>query len=72
MNGTSASTPHVTGAVALALALRPRLSYEKLLDLLWHTAKGLRYPPEQQGAGRINVEKMVHRLKHRTDEDRDE
>ena len=72
MSGTSAATPHVTGAVALALALRPRLSYEDLLDLLWQTAKDCSYHPEQQGAGRIDVEKMVRRLKRGTDEDRDE
>jgi subtilisin family serine protease len=63
MTGTSASTPHVTGAVALAVQLQPQLSYEELLDLLWKTAKGLHYSPEQQGAGRIDVDKMVHRLK---------
>jgi subtilisin len=63
MTGTSASTPHVVGAVALALQLQRDLSYEELLDLLWQTAKDLGYPPEQQGAGRINVKKMVRRLK---------
>jgi subtilisin len=62
MSGTSASTPHVTGTVALALQLRPNLSYEALLALLQHTAQVLSYPPEQQGAGRINVEQMVRRL----------
>ena len=57
MSGTSASTPHVTGAVALALQLRPRLSYKELWDLLRGTATDLGYPREQQGAGRINVKK---------------
>ena len=63
MSGTSASTPHVTGTVALAVQLRPQLSYEELLVLLWQTAKGLGYPPEWQGAGRINVKNMVQQLK---------
>jgi hypothetical protein len=63
MSGTSAATPHVTGAVALALQLRSNLSYEALLALLQHTAHGLPYPPEQQGAGRIDVEQLVNSLK---------
>ena len=46
----------------LALQLRPNISYEALLALLQHTAQVLSYPPEQQGAGRIDVEQMVHRL----------
>ena len=65
MSGTSAATPHVTGAVALALLLQSRLSYEDVLDLLGQTAKDLRYSPEQQGVGRIDVEEMVRRLKQK-------
>jgi subtilisin family serine protease len=64
MSGTSASTPHVTGAIALACQLQPGLSYEKLLALLRETTEDLGYAPERQGAGRINVEKLVHRLMH--------
>ena len=65
MSGTSASTPHVTGAIALACQLQPDLSYEELLALLQQTAEDLSYPREQQGAGRINVEKLVNRLMHK-------
>ena len=64
MSGTSASTPHVTGAVALAYQLQPGLSYEELLALLQETTEDLGYPLERQGAGRINVEELVHRLMH--------
>jgi subtilisin len=62
MSGTSASTPHVTGAIALVCQLQPGLSYEELLALLQETTEDLGYPLERQGAGRINVEKLVHRL----------
>jgi subtilisin len=62
MSGTSGSTPHVAGAIALACQLRPRLSYEEVLALLQETAEALGYPPEHQGAGRINVEKLVNML----------
>jgi len=44
----------------------------RCLPPLQHTAQVLSYPPEQQGAGRINVEEMVHSFSNRTDEDRDE
>ena len=37
-------------------------AYEEWLELLWQTAQGLGYLPEQQGAGRMNVEKMVPKL----------
>ena len=69
MSGTSASTPHVTGAIALACQLQPDLSYEEVLALLQETtddlmeASGSTCPSEQQGgAGRLNVTKLVNRL----------
>jgi subtilisin len=63
LTGTSAATPHVTGAVALALQLEPNLTYGGLWDLLQQTAKGLLgYLPGQQGAGRIDVCRMVQWL----------
>ena len=65
MSGTSGSTPHVTGAIALACQLQPGLSYEEVLTLLRETSEDLRYPREYQGAGRINVEKLVNMLMHK-------
>jgi len=69
MSGTSASTTHVTGAIALACQLQPDLSYEEVLALLQATtddlmeASGSTCPAEQQGgAGRLNVTKLVNRL----------
>jgi subtilisin family serine protease len=62
MSGTSASTPHVAGAVALACQLQPGLSYKELLALLRKTSEDLGYASVNQGAGRINVEKLVDRL----------
>ena len=65
MSGTSGSTPHVTGAIALACQLQPGLSYEDVLTLLRETSEDLRYSRESQGAGRINVEKLVNMLMHK-------
>jgi subtilisin family serine protease len=62
MSGTSASVPHVTGAIVLALQLQPDLAYDELLTLLRRTSRNTGYDAEEQGAGRINVEKLVKRL----------
>jgi subtilisin len=62
MSGTSASTPHVTGAIALACQWQPGISYEELLALVQDTAEDLGYQSRTQGAGRINVEKLVNLL----------
>jgi subtilisin family serine protease len=61
-SGTSQAAAHVTGAVALALQIQPSLSFTQLRSVLQTTAKNLGYPQEQQGAGRINVKKMVQQL----------
>src|SRR5262249_37343737 len=55
MSGASASTPHVTGAVALVLQLQRSVSYEMLLGLLRQTAVDLGSASSQQGGGRIDV-----------------
>jgi subtilisin len=61
-SGTSQAAAHVTGAVALALQIQPGLSFTQVRSVLQTTAKNLGYPQEQQGAGRINVKKMVQAL----------
>jgi subtilisin family serine protease len=61
-SGTSQAAAHVTGAVALALQLDPGLPFEEVRSVLQTTAVDLRYPATQQGAGRINVKKMVQAL----------
>lgn len=51
-SGTSMACPHVTGIVALLLALRPRLSGHQVAQILPRAAEPLReLTPEEQGAG---------------------
>jgi subtilisin len=52
-SGTSQAAAHVSGAVALALDLRPGLSFEEVRLCLQATA---------EGPGRINVKKLVQAL----------
>jgi subtilisin family serine protease len=52
-SGTSQAAAHVTGAVALALQLRPGLSFQQVRCVLQATA---------EGPGRINVDNMVQAL----------
>jgi hypothetical protein len=61
-SGTSQATAHVTGAVATALQVAHELSVEEIRALLHTTARDLGYPPEQQGAGLIAVDKMINKL----------
>jgi subtilisin family serine protease len=62
-SGTSQAAAHVTGAVALALQKDPGLSFGQVKHYLETTAKDLGYPPTQQGAGLINVKKMLQALR---------
>jgi subtilisin family serine protease len=57
--GTSQATAHVTAAVALALQRQPELSFKQVRSLLRATATNLGYEKQLQGAGRLNVRKMV-------------
>jgi subtilisin family serine protease len=61
-HGTSHAAAHVTGTLALALQLNPKLSLAQVRDLLKATAVDLRYPPNQQGAGRLDAMAMLHKL----------
>ncbi len=62
-SGTSQAAAHVTGALALALQIKPQMSFEEAVALLKGTARDLGEPVEQQGAGLIDVEAMIEALK---------
>jgi len=61
-NGTSQAAAHVTGAVGLALQLKPHLTFAEVRGLLQTTAQDLGFKSEEQGAGLINVQKMLETL----------
>ena len=62
-SGTSQAAAHVTGSSALALQREPELSFGQVRDLLRSTAFELACcEEEQQGAGLIDVEEMLHTL----------
>jgi subtilisin family serine protease len=61
-HGTSHAAAHVTGGLALALQLKPGLSFAQASDLLNTTAVDLGYPREKQGAGRLDVVNMLEAL----------
>lgn len=60
-NGTSASCPHVAGAAALVLSLRPDLSASQLAEILQASAddQGLPGKDPEYGYGRLNVFRAV-------------
>jgi subtilisin family serine protease len=60
-NGTSAACPHVAGAAALALTLRPDLSADQLADILMAAADDLGAPGKdiEYGYGRLNLLRVV-------------
>jgi subtilisin family serine protease len=60
-NGTSAACPHVAGAAALLLSMRPDLSADQMAEILQATADD-QGPPgrdSDQGYGRLNVLRAV-------------
>jgi subtilisin len=58
--GTSPAAAHVAGIAALALQLKPGLSFNQVRSLLQTTATVLPgYTQQQQGAGLINAKKMI-------------
>src|SRR5215211_1428035 len=60
-NGTSASCPHVAGAAALALTLRPDLSADQLADIVMAAADDQGAPGKdpEYGYGRLNLLRTV-------------
>jgi len=62
-SGTSQAVAHASGVVALALQCQPGLSFDRVVELLQSTARDLKYPPERQGAGLIDAQKMMQALK---------
>jgi subtilisin family serine protease len=60
-NGTSASCPHVAGAAALALTLRPDLSADQLAEVLESAADDQGAPGKdpEYGFGRLNLLRTV-------------
>ena len=61
-SGTSMATPHVTGLVALKLALKPSLKPSEVRQALKGAAFPIgtpSLPPEQQGAGLVDAAKLV-------------
>lgn len=61
-SGTSPAAAHVSGVLALALELRPQLSFEEAVDFLKVTARNLGYPATEQGAGLIDAAELVEAL----------
>lgn len=59
LSGTSMSTPIVTGAIALLLQKHPELKPDDIKYMLKLSCTDLKYPPNQQGWGLINVENLL-------------
>lgn len=60
-SGTSAATPHVSGAVALVLQKNPSLTPGEVKDLLLSTAKFLpSYNVYEQGSGRLDIASAIN------------
>jgi subtilisin family serine protease len=75
ITGTSPAAAHVTAAVALAVHLRPRISVDRVAELLQLTADHLDClgcTIEKQGAGLIDVRAMVDELTRRRIRDWDD
>ncbi len=61
-SGTSMATPIVTGAVALLLEHKGRLSCAEAKRRLLSSATDLQEPWEKQGWGMVHVENLIHSL----------
>jgi serine protease AprX len=61
LSGTSMSTPHVAGVVALILQKNPALTPAMVKKLLENTGEPLPFPPNQTGYGLVNAYGVVMR-----------
>jgi subtilisin len=59
MSGTSMATSHVTGAVALLLALKPGLSPGQIKSIIKKSAMPLRSSKAPRSAGELNIARMI-------------
>ncbi len=59
MSGTSMATSHVTGAVALLLALKPGLTPAQIKSVIKKSAKPLRNSKAPRMAGELNIMRMI-------------
>lgn len=59
MSGTSMSSPHVAGTVALRLYLRPAENFSQISSVLKNNTTALLYDPLLVGAGLVNAFKVV-------------
>ncbi|PCJ53171.1 MAG: hypothetical protein COA70_09565 [Planctomycetota bacterium] len=62
LSGTSMSTPHVAGVVAILRSLRPDLSIMEVRDAIMNTSVdlGVSGKDNQYGAGRVDVEELLN------------
>lgn len=61
-SGSSQAAAHVTGALALALQIKPQMTPDEAMAVLTETAMNLGAPVDHQGAGLIDVEAMIDAL----------
>ncbi|MEI7579601.1 MAG: S8 family serine peptidase [bacterium] len=55
LTGTSMSTPHIVGVVALMKQIQTGLNTEQIKSILKSSSQDLGLPPNDQGAGRVNA-----------------
>lgn len=58
-SGTSMATPMVSGAVAVLLGYRPKLSNRDVKEILKRSAVPYNFPKEMQGWGMVNIRNML-------------
>jgi subtilisin len=59
MSGTSMATSHVTGAIALLMALKPGLTPAQIKAVIKHSTKPLKMSKALRTAGELNIIRMI-------------